>query len=167
MKRLDIHEYFILLAIHAAQRASCIRRKVGCVFVSKRNYVISTGYNGPASGHPNCQDKPCPAAYAPSGTRLGECRAIHAEMNAFHQAIDRLYEVERIYVTAKCCKNCTDVFIFNVANGAFPNLKAIYYLDDYPHDCHQELEDLGVNLIQIKDVVPSMSKINSIIEIYK
>ena len=38
--------YFLRMAYLVSERGTCARRKVGCVFVNKRNHVIATGYNG-------------------------------------------------------------------------------------------------------------------------
>jgi len=47
-------EYFLSLAELAASRSHCLHRKVGAVLVKDRR-VIATGYNGPASGLPHCE----------------------------------------------------------------------------------------------------------------
>lgn len=37
-----------------AERATCLRRKVGCVLLNARGHVLATGYNGVAAGQPHC-----------------------------------------------------------------------------------------------------------------
>ena len=74
--RPSIDEYFLSMALLASTRSTCIRRKVGAVLVNYRNQVLSTGYNGSASGMRHCIDFPCDGANYSSGTGLDECRAI-------------------------------------------------------------------------------------------
>jgi len=76
-------EYFLKMAELVSTRATCARRKVGCVLVNSRKHILATGYNGVASGMPHCIDEPCPGANYPSGEGLDKCEAIHAEQNAF------------------------------------------------------------------------------------
>jgi len=54
--RLSRDAYFIAMAKLAAQRATCLRRAVGCVLVNAENHVLSTGYNGVCSGQPHCNE---------------------------------------------------------------------------------------------------------------
>lgn len=108
--RPTIDEYFTIMAMHASSRGSCIRRRVGCVLVDKNKDTISTGYNGPPAGEPNCREQPCEGANYPSGFGLNLCRAIHAEKNA----IDRCKDKSRIhtaYVTATPCTQCMEALL--------------------------------------------------------
>jgi deoxycytidylate deaminase len=57
MTRPDWYPYFLEIAHVVAKRGSCARRKVGCVLVSEDWKILSTGYNGPPSGLPNCIDQ--------------------------------------------------------------------------------------------------------------
>ena len=90
MNRLDIHEYYMNIAIQVSLRSTCIRRKVGAIIV-KDNRILSTGYNGAPSGLPNCCDD-CKRCYRsahniPSGCELDKCFAVHAEQNAIMNAL--------------------------------------------------------------------------------
>jgi dCMP deaminase len=49
-------EYFLAIAKVVATRSTCLRRSVGCVLVDKRGHILSTGYNGVASGQPHCNE---------------------------------------------------------------------------------------------------------------
>ncbi len=75
--------YFLKMALLVSERGTCARRKVGSIFVNKRNHVIATGYNGNPSGFPHCTDKPCAGANSLPGTDLDKCEAIHAEQKCF------------------------------------------------------------------------------------
>lgn len=93
-----------------AQRATCARRKVGCVLFDADGYQLSAGYNGPAAGEPHCVDHPCPGAGLPSGTGLDECEALHAEWNAVARCADvRL--IHTCYVTSSPCVACAKILL--------------------------------------------------------
>lgn len=118
-------QYFASMALLASSRSTCPRRSVGCVLVNHRGHVLSTGYNGPASGQPHCIDHPCEGACAAPGTKLDACEALHAEQNALLQCRD-VYQIETAYVTASPCITCTKLFLNT-------SCKRIVYLNEYPH----------------------------------
>lgn len=124
-------EYFINMAIIASSRGSCLRRKVGCVLVNSRNQILSTGYNGKASGITNCSIDPCEGAYSPSGTNLDKCQAIHAETNALLQC-PNVYEIAKAYVTVSPCITCVKMFLNT-------GCQEIIFLDDYSHPDSSEI----------------------------
>ena len=49
MERPSWDEYFMRMAVMAATRSNCVRRKVGAVIVKEKR-IMSTGYNGPPRG---------------------------------------------------------------------------------------------------------------------
>jgi len=57
-------QYFVSMAMLVASRATCCRRSVGCVIVNARGHVLSTGYNGVASGQPHCNEPSIRPVYA-------------------------------------------------------------------------------------------------------
>lgn len=103
-------EYFMVMAMHAASRASCARRRVGCVLVNHLNHVLATGMNGPDRGAVNCTSVPCAGASSPSGTNLSGCEAIHAEINALLQCSD-VQQITTAYVTTSPCIECTKALL--------------------------------------------------------
>jgi dCMP deaminase len=117
-------QYFIDLAKLVSSRASCSRRQVGCVLVDEHDHVLSTGYNGPPKGIPNCTDKPCAGAHLPSGQGLDVCQAVHAEMNAVIQCKD-VHAITKAYVTTAPCLHCLKVL-------ANTSCQEILFVDDYP-----------------------------------
>ncbi|MEG1232227.1 MAG: dCMP deaminase family protein [Acinetobacter sp.] len=150
MDRPNKVEYFMSLALLAAQRASCPRRKVGCVLVNGDYHVVSTGYNGPPKNVPNCTDVPCGGHNQPSGQGLSLCKAVHAEINAIEQAGNRLHTVTDMYLTAgPCCEFCTDTIVKLYSQGALSGLKRLYYFDKYPAGTHEIFESLGIELIHV------------------
>lgn len=110
MIRPDWHEYFLDIAVAVGKRASCPRRQVGCVLVNKRHRVLATGYNGPASGLPNCIDTPCAGASYASGKGLDKCQALHSETNAIAYCND-IYDISVCYVTTFPCIHCTKMLL--------------------------------------------------------
>jgi dCMP deaminase len=109
-ERISVDSYFIEMAQLVSKRATCKRRKVGCVLVNSRNHVIATGYNGVAAGLPHCIEKQCKGACFPSGEGLEFCEAIHAEQNALLQCKD-VYEIAKCYVTHSPCIHCVKMLL--------------------------------------------------------
>ena len=102
--------YFLKMAFLVSERATCARRKVGCVIVNSKNHVVATGYNGVASGQEHCIDNPCGGAKFKSGEGLDVCQAIHAEQNALLQCRD-VYDIETIYCTVSPCIHCVKLLL--------------------------------------------------------
>lgn len=110
MYRPTKDEYFLVMAMHAASRASCARRRVGTVLVNKFDHVLSTGMNGPDKGAVNCTTAPCAGADSASGENLGSCEAIHSEINALLQCRD-VQDIKTAYVTTSPCIECTKALL--------------------------------------------------------
>lgn len=123
--RPTVDAYFMEMVKVVSSRGACVRRKVGCILVDKRNHVLSTGYNGRASGVTNCLQSPCEGADSDSGTDLHKCEAIHAEANALLQCKD-VYEIETAYCTTAPCIHCVKLLMNT-------SCKRILFLEDYPH----------------------------------
>ena len=87
-----------------AKRATCRRRKVGCVLVDSKNHIVATGYNGVPTHFPHCLDNPCEGANEPSGESLDKCLAVHAEQNALLQL--RSNDYLTAYLTVTPCITC-------------------------------------------------------------
>lgn len=123
-----------------AQRATCIRRRVGCVLVDRNNHVLATGYNGTSRGSIHCIDRACPGAHLPSGEGLHLCQAIHAEINALVQcrSVDDIYS---LYTTSSPCILCMRVI---VGTG----VKRIVFREAYPHaEAYLMAQDRGIDWI--------------------
>ncbi len=125
------------LARVTGTRSTCCRRRVGCILVNQRGHVLATGYNGVAAGLSHCNEllaradgeatypHACEGAFAPSGTRLDTCQAIHAEQNALLQCRD-VHEIHTCYVTASPCITCTKLLLNS-------SCERIVYAEAYPH----------------------------------
>jgi dCMP deaminase len=123
--RPTIDAYFLEMASVVASRATCARRRVGCVLVSPRQHVLATGRNGPPSGWTHCIESPCPGAASASGKDLDLCEAIHAEQNALLQCRD-VWEIESAYCTTAPCVTCVKLFLNTSCHR-------IVFVEDYPH----------------------------------
>lgn len=131
--RPDKDHYFMMIAKVVSTRATCLRRSVGCVLVDAKGRVLSTGYNGVASGQHHCNeansegvfDQACPAAHNKSGTNLDGCLAIHAEQNALLQCRD-VDKIHKAYCTTQPCITCTKLLM---GTGC----SIIVYDEPYPH----------------------------------
>jgi dCMP deaminase len=134
-------QWALKLALVTAQRSTCARRSVGCVLLNSRGHVLSTGYNGVAAGMPHCNHHDpfhetgfpysCDGAWAPSGTNLDACQAIHAEQNALLQCRD-VYDIHTAYVTASPCVTCCKLLL-NTA------CQRIVFVEEYPHAAARDL----------------------------
>lgn len=133
-------KYFMEITQLVAQRSTCDRAFVGCVLVNSDHRIVSTGYNGTASGNPHCIDV---------GHRMrdGHCIAtIHAEMNALlYCAKEGIPAKGSIcYVTHFPCLNCTKALIQ-------AGISAIYYHEAYRVDDYA-LEILERNNVSLKKI---------------
>ena len=133
-------EYFMEITQLVAQRSTCDRAFVGCVLVNSDHRIVSTGYNGTASGNPHCIDV---------GHRMrdGHCIAtIHAEMNALlYCAKEGIPAKGSIcYVTHFPCLNCTKALIQ-------AGISAIYYHEAY-RVVDYALEILERNNVRLKKI---------------
>ena len=127
--------YFLRMAYLVSERGTCARRKVGCVFVNKRNHVIATGYNGNPSGFKHCINQPCDGAKSKSGEDLDKCQAIHAEQNALLQCKD-VYDIDRVYTTLEPCVHCIKLLLNTSA-------KQIIFGEKYVHDLARSLWEIS------------------------
>ena len=161
MYRPTVDEYFIVMAMHAASRASCARRRVGCVLVNHLKHVLSTGMNGPDSGAVNCTTAPCEGAFSPSGENLGACSAIHGEINALLQGSD-VQAIKTAYVTTSPCIECTKALLNT-------SCERIVYLTKYSnsHDSAIEKWKSRGRIIQaITECSHNSDYINQFCELY-
>jgi dCMP deaminase len=119
-------QYYLSIAAAVSLRATCARRKVGCVLVSVDDRIVATGYNGVARGLPHCTDFPCAGALAASGTGLDLCEAIHAEANAIAACPD-IYRLSTCYVTVSPCISCVKLLLGT-------NVNRVVFMERYAHD---------------------------------
>jgi len=81
-------EHYLNRAKVAAERSTCLRRKVGAVII-KNDAEVSSGYVGSPRDTENCIDLGTCIRIemgTPSGERYELCRSVHAEQNAIINA---------------------------------------------------------------------------------
>jgi len=127
-QRLSKDDYFMKMAEFAAERSTCLNRKVGSVLV-RDGMIISTGYNGAPKNLPHCEDVGCIRNRMGilSGQRLDLCRAAHAEANAIVQAASLGVSTQNahIYSTLLPCPMCSCLIINS-------GITRVVYRDHYP-----------------------------------
>ena len=102
MSRLSIQRWGLSLAYETAERATCPRRKVGCLLLDSKGRVLASGYNGVPSGFEHCVNKPCAGTVDEDG-----CLATHAEINALIQCgnpDDIHYAIVTCFPCFRCLK---------------------------------------------------------------
>jgi dCMP deaminase len=136
-KRPTWDEYFMKMAWLIAERSTCLRHHVGAVIVRDKR-ILTTGYNGAASGTKDCLDLDClrNELKIPSGTRHEICRAVHAEQNAIIQAGLHGINIKgaTIYCTHSPCILCAKM----LANAGIKRFVANI---TYPDNSYKELFD--------------------------
>lgn len=124
MKREDHitwDEYFMGVALLAAERSKDPNTQVGACIVDDGNRIVSTGYNGFPYG---CSDDEYPWARdgaRPEDTKYGY--VVHAELNAILNARGRNVEGTRLYVALFPCNECAKAIIQS-------GIKEVIYLSD-------------------------------------
>jgi dCMP deaminase len=136
-------QYFGQIARTVATRSTCLRRHVGAIVV-KNKRILSTGYNGPPTGLPHCDETGClrQQMNIPSGQRQEICRGLHAEQNAIIQAALHGAAIagSDIYVTHQPCITCAKMII----NAG---IKRVVCLGTYPDEMARSLfKEAGINL---------------------
>lgn len=129
-KRPGWEEIFMVHAIAAATRHTCLKRSVGAVLV-KNKRIIGSGYNGAATGIKSCLEmgycycEQVAWEEAKGGDerfkaireeyKLLYCLAVHAEMNALAQCSAEQAHGSTLYITNYPCPKCTQDGI--ITNG--------------------------------------------------
>ncbi len=127
MERPNWDEFFMMVAIIAASRSSCLKRKVGACIVIE-NHIVATGYNGAPSGVTSCLELGyCyyeakaleEAKYKKEDFELFKeyykmyCQAVHAEENTIAQIakLEGNANGGKLYVTNFPCPRCAKMIV--------------------------------------------------------
>lgn len=108
MKRANLTDTFMQMAITLSKRSTCLDKQVGCIITNSKNEIIATGYNGAPRGYLHCTDigfcrKDC-------SDNSNDCPSAHAEQNALLQC--RVPEqIHSIYVTLSPCISCLRIIM--------------------------------------------------------
>ena len=139
-------EYFMGVALLAAQRSKDPSTQVGACIVDDNNKILSTGYNGFPYG---CSDDDYPWN---RDENLGETKyqfVVHAELNAILNASGKNLYGSKVYVALFPCNECAKAIIQS-------GIKEVIYLSDKYHDTpstkasRRMLTSAGVKLTQLK-----------------
>ena len=127
-------EYFMGIALLAAERSKDPNTQVGACIVSPENIIISTGYNGLPNG---CSDDEFP--WEREGANTKYPFVVHAELNAILNAGGRVLRGARLYVALFPCNECAKaiiqagiaeiVYLSDKYNGTEMNLASKRMLD--------------------------------------
>lgn len=111
-------EYFMGVALLAAQRSKDPSTQVGACIVSPEQIIISTGYNGLPNG---CSDDSFP--WQREGEQTKYPYVVHAELNAILNSNGRDLRGSRIYVALFPCNECAKAIIQS-------GIRQVIYLSD-------------------------------------
>jgi len=134
------------IATLVAERSTCRRHHVGAVIVRDKR-ILTTGYNGAASGVKDCLELGClrDENNIPSGERHEVCRAIHAEQNAIIQGALHGINAEgsTIYCTHPPCILCAKM----LANA---KIKRFVTSGEYNDEAAKELmKEVGIEFVKV------------------
>lgn len=101
-------EYFMGVALLAAERSKDPSTQVGACIVDADNRIVSTGYNGFPYG---CSDDEFPWAREGDTKDTKYAYVVHAELNAILNARGRSVVGTRLYVALFPCNECAKAII--------------------------------------------------------
>lgn len=111
-------EYFMGVALLAANRSKDPNTQVGACIVSPDNIILSTGYNGFPKG---CSDDEFPWAREGEDTKYPF--VVHAELNAILNCNGKSLKDAKIYVALFPCNECAKAIIQS-------GIREVVYLSD-------------------------------------
>jgi dCMP deaminase len=134
-------EYFMKLAWLVSERSTCVRHHIGAIVVKDKR-ILTTGYNGAATGTQDCISLGClrNTLNISSGQRHEICRAIHAEQNAIIQGGYHGVNIKdsTLYCTHSPCILCAKMTV----NAG---IKRVVANTEYPDNTFKELfSEIGV-----------------------
>ncbi len=139
-------DYFMGVALLAAQRSKDPNTQVGACIVDGSNRIISTGYNGFPLG---CSDDDFPWARSGEDTDTKYPYVVHAELNAILNASGKALAGSRLYVALFPCNECAKAIIQS-------GIREVIYLSDKYRDTpltkasRRMLESAGIKLTRSK-----------------
>ena len=139
-------EYFMGVALLAAQRSKDPNTQVGACIVDDSKRILSTGYNGFPQG---CSDDDFPWNRDESKGDTKYQFVVHAELNAILNASGKNLFGSTVNVALFPCNECAKAIIQS-------GIREVVYLSDKYHDTpstiasRRMLDAAGVKLTQIK-----------------
>lgn len=135
--RPSFEEVYMDFAVAISKRSTCKRLQVGTVITTTDfRKVLAIGYNGNASGLPNCCDREEP----------GNCGCLHSEENAVINCDSPRLIEKFVFVTHLPCVMCAKRLI-NLGN-----VRRVIYKEDYRlRDSIRILRMAGIEVFQLVD----------------
>ena len=139
-------EYFMGVALLAADRSKDPSTQVGACIVDEDNRILSTGYNGFPQG---CSDDEFPWNRDASRGETKYNFVVHAELNAILNARGKSLLNSRVFVSLFPCHECAKAIIQT-------GVKEVVYLSDKYNGTDSDnaskrmLNAAGVKLTQLK-----------------
>ena len=139
-------EYFMGVALLAAQRSKDPSTQVGACIVDTSNRILSTGYNGFPQG---CSDDEFPWNRDESEGETKYPFVVHAELNAVLNARGKNLSGSKLYVSLFPCHECAKAIIQS-------GVKEVVYLSDKYNGTESDtaskrmLNAAGVKLTKLK-----------------
>lgn len=103
-------QHYLKLAIKVSEQGTCLRRKIGCILVDEKGYILAEGYNGRPKVLGTCLCEPCPGAYVSAGTGDGKtsCFGVHAEIRALinYSKLSTVRNMYALFSTKAPCFSC-------------------------------------------------------------
>ena len=140
------NEYFMGVALLAAQRSKDPNTQVGACIVDDSNRILSTGYNGFPQG---CSDDDFPWNRNESEGETKYPFVVHAELNAILNTRGKSLVGAKVYVGLFPCNECAKAIIQ-------AGIKEVIYLSDKYKETPSTLNSrrmltaAGVKLTQLK-----------------
>lgn len=145
-------EYFMGVALLAAERSKDPNTQVGACIVDEQNRILSTGYNGFPQG---CSDDEFPWNRNEDAGETKYKFVVHAELNAILNTRGRTLTGSRLYVGLFPCHECAKAIIQ-------AGVREVIYLSDKYHETESTvasrrmLTAAGIRLTRLK---PTRSRI--------
>ena len=117
---INWNEYFMGVALLAAQRSKDPSTQVGACIVDENNRILSTGYNGFPQG---CSDDEFPWNRDESAGETKYPFVVHAELNSILNSGGKSLVGSRLYVALFPCNECAKAIIQS-------GIKEVIYLSD-------------------------------------
>lgn len=117
---LSWDQYFMGVALLAAQRSKDPSSQVGACIVNQDNRILSVGYNGMPTG---CQDEEMPWAREGAFLESKYAFVCHAELNAILNNDGGSLKGTRVYTTLFPCNECAKAIIQS-------GIREVVYLSD-------------------------------------
>lgn len=139
-------EYFMGVALLAAERSKDPSTQVGACIVDEDNRILSTGYNGFPQG---CSDEEFPWNRDASRGETKYNFVVHAELNAILNARGKSLVNSRVFVSLFPCHECAKAIIQT-------GVKEVVYLSDKYNGTESDnaskrmLNAAGVKLTKLK-----------------